>query len=95
MAVDTRYTYIYFGRKGTMTTSFSGGFKEDFDLNDEDEEDEGDGGEMKTVNDHCILLIDARPNMFEPLNDDGDVRRRGEARESLAHFGSLSDCCRC
>lgn len=35
---------------------------------------EEEGGEIKAVNDHCILLIDARPNMFESLNDEGDVR---------------------
>lgn len=52
--------------------SYSGGYKDEDDLHDDEEEEEG--GEMKTVNDHCILLIDARPNMFEPLNDDGDVR---------------------
>lgn len=56
--------------------SYSGGFKEEYDLKDDEEAEEDGGGEMKTVNDHCILLIDARPNMFEPLNDDGDVRRR-------------------
>lgn len=54
--------------------AYSGGYadKEEDDLKADEEEEEG--GEMKTVNDHCILLIDARPNMFEPLNDDGDVR---------------------
>eukprot|EP00752_Nemacystus_decipiens_P005093 g4622.t1 len=53
--------------------SYYGGFKEEYDVDDGDEDEEGEGGEMKTVNDHCILLIDARPNMFEPLNDDGDT----------------------
>lgn len=55
--------------------SYSGGIKEeDDDLDFDGEEEEGPGGEMKSSNDHCILLIDARPNMFEPWNDKGDVR---------------------
>lgn len=68
--------------------SHSGGFKEEYDLNDDgdgDEEVEGEGGEMKTVNDHCILLIDARPNMFEPLNDDGDVRD-DQTKETIKRY---------
>lgn len=67
-------------RSGIM--SYSGGFKEEYDLNDDEEEaEDGEGGEMKTVNDHCILLIDARPNMFEPINDDGDVRKENRNTE--------------
>ncbi len=52
---------------------YYGGYKEEDDDLDNDEEEE-EGGEMKSANDHCILLIDARPNMFEVINDDGDVR---------------------
>ena len=55
---------------------YSGGYykEEDDDLNDEEEEEEGGAGEIKSANDHCILLIDARTNMFEVVNDDGEVR---------------------
>jgi len=52
---------------------YAGGYKEEDDDLDNDGEEE-EGGEMKSANDHCILLIDARPNMFEVVNDDGDVR---------------------
>lgn len=55
--------------------SYSGGYKEeDDDLDNEEEE----GGEVKSSNDHCILLIDARPSMFEPMTDDGDVSEKNE-----------------
>lgn len=48
---------------------------EDDEFNDdvEEEDDDGKGGVVRSSNDHNILLIDARPNMFEPINDAGDV----------------------
>lgn len=58
--------------------SYSGGYKEEDD--DLDNEEGEEGGEMKSSNDHCIILIDARPNMFEPMNDDGDVRQHDEKK---------------
>lgn len=59
--------------------AYSGGFKEeDDDLDFDGEESNGQGGDMKPSNDHCILLIDARPNMFEPWNGEGDVRERNQ-----------------
>lgn len=89
------------GQDRRTRMSYSGGFKEEYDLEDDEEgEEEGQGGEMKTVNDHCILLIDARPNMFEPLNDDGDVRpntknTNAERRGDKLREGATSAITKC
>ncbi|CAB1118397.1 unnamed protein product [Ectocarpus sp. CCAP 1310/34] len=61
--------------------AYSGGFKEEDDDLDIDGEEEG--GEIKAVNDHCILLIDARPNMFESLNGEGDTPFHASMRTAV------------
>lgn len=56
--------------------SYSGDYgKEggDDDLHDGDEEEEEGDGHVRSSNDHNILLIDARPNMFEPMDAFGEV----------------------
>lgn len=55
--------------------SYSGGYGRDYvddDLNDDVEEGEGDG-QVRSSNDHIILLIDARTNMFEAVDASGTV----------------------
>lgn len=44
-----------------------------FDDDLEEGEEDGQGGHIRSSNDHNILLIDARPNMFEPMDAAGDV----------------------
>ncbi|CAM9259428.1 unnamed protein product, partial [Laminaria digitata] len=57
--------------------SYSGGYGReggDDDLNDEGEEEEEEGdGHVGSSNDHNILLIDARPNMFESMDSSGET----------------------
>lgn len=57
--------------------SYSGGYGREWgddDLNEDGEEEEEEGGgHVRSRNDHNILLIDARPNMFEPMDASGEV----------------------
>lgn len=58
---------------------YPGGFedREDEDDFNEEEEDDGHGGYIRSANDHVILLVDARKNMMEQMdqnaNDDSGV----------------------
>lgn len=67
-----RHLCLCWACPASISMAYSGGFKEEDD--ELDMEGEEEGGEIKAVNDHCILLIDARPTMFESFNDEGDVR---------------------
>lgn len=79
--------------KGVIGMSYSGGYGReggDDDLKDEGEEEEEEGdGHVRSSNDHNILLIDARPNMFEPMDASGEVshnRARGRSRELVTLY---------
>lgn len=54
---------------------YNGGYDnvDEDELNDE-LEDDGQGGHYKAADDHVIVLVDARKNMFQTMHDNDGVR---------------------